>query len=134
MAKAEVKIVCECCGQEFTKTATKGNRADANAWEEWAKANITLCPKCYKKSQEIKDLPEITEGSEKQIAWATSIRSDLVKEVRRLIEAYELDDNYTDAWNKFFTAFVSRPDAKYWIDHRRDTAYDVIAEFGKILG
>lgn len=51
MAKATAVCTCKKCGETFTKTTTKNNRRDANAWEEWAVANYDLCPDCYKQEQ-----------------------------------------------------------------------------------
>ena len=48
MARATAVCACKKCGNTFTKTATKTNRRDADAWEEWAVANFDLCPTCYK--------------------------------------------------------------------------------------
>lgn len=51
MAKATATCTCRKCGSNFEKTATKQNRREADAWEEWAKANFDLCPECYKAEQ-----------------------------------------------------------------------------------
>lgn len=51
MALAKVMITCSKCGETFEKTATKFSRKDADAWEEWAEQNITLCPACYAKKR-----------------------------------------------------------------------------------
>ena len=86
MAKAIAHCKCEKCGEEFVKENRLQNRSDANHWTEWAEANITLCPKCWRKSEqdkaekrydELKDelrLPEITGKSDKQIAFANDLR------------------------------------------------------------
>lgn len=51
MAKATVVCTCRKCGSTFEKWATKRNRKEADAWEEWAKTNFDLCPECYKAEQ-----------------------------------------------------------------------------------
>ena len=55
MAKAIAHCTCERCGETFTKENVLQNRSDANRWTEWAKATITLCPKCWGKAQREQD-------------------------------------------------------------------------------
>lgn len=94
MAMAKVELKCSKCGKTFAFSRNCYNRKEANNLEEWAEANITLCPCCRseqlssksKKTEEEKaqaiadwekelNLPEI-EGSEKQIKWAKAIRRE----------------------------------------------------------
>lgn len=105
MAKAIAYCKCEKCGEEFVKENRLQNRSDANHWTEWVEANITLCPKCWRKAEqekaekrydELKDelrLPEITGKSEKQIAFANDLRvryvaqhAEELREMRRKID------------------------------------------------
>jgi hypothetical protein len=52
MAKASVKLVCKECGNEFCREKNGfRNRSEADSWEEWAKANIDLCPECWHNAQ-----------------------------------------------------------------------------------
>ena len=105
MAKAIAYCKCEKCGEEFVKENRLRNRSYANHWTEWVEANITLCPKCWRKAEqekaekrydELKDelrLPEITGKSEKQIAFANDLRvryvaqhAEELREMRRMID------------------------------------------------
>lgn len=105
MAKAIAHCTCERCGETFTKENVLQNRSDANRWTEWAKANVTLCPKCWGKAQREQDeercealkdelrLPEITGKSDKQITFARDLRARYVarhgeelREMRRKID------------------------------------------------
>lgn len=87
MAKATAICTCATCGAEFEKIAFKRNRTEANEWEAWAVANIDECPDCYRarlaaerdaenraamEDAKATGLPSLT-GSDKQIAWATTI-------------------------------------------------------------
>ena len=90
MAKASIMCKCEKCGKEFKKEKICHNRREANEFEEWAKGNCTECPDCYKarieseraeKSRVLKEkynLPEIVGVSEKQVAYANSLRDDYI--------------------------------------------------------
>ena len=49
MAKATAYCKCETCGTEFTRTADKGLRAEADSWALWAADHYTECPACYAK-------------------------------------------------------------------------------------
>lgn len=120
MAKAEVKIICKKCGNRFTWSNIYHSRKDADAAEIWAKQNITLCPECRKKEY-IKEqqalapeyakkaaeilsdykLPVLT-GTEKQIAYATSLRDKFIANDIRA--------------KKYFTAYnkcKQMPDSKF---------------------
>lgn len=86
MAKAEVRCVCETCGETFKKSSDQCNRSAADKWEEWAKDHYTMCPKCYREyvreCEEAKKAKETEEGkrlafekpqmigSEEQCKWA----------------------------------------------------------------
>jgi len=70
----------------------------------------------------IAELPEITEGSEKQIAWAQDIRALFVK-----IWAIEKDRNFgpyedeKDLMEKAGQKIFAITDAKWWIDTRNSS-------------
>lgn len=89
MAMAEVELVCSTCGKTFTHRQKRYNRADADQYEEWARAHIDTCPDCFRaqkqKEKELEaaarssQLPQL-QGSEKQVAWANSIRNKMISE------------------------------------------------------
>ena len=72
------------------------NSTEAGSYEVWARENITTCPACYaeqknaKRGAELSDyissfsdrhpLPEITGVSEKQIAYASSLREKFIRD------------------------------------------------------
>lgn len=86
MAIARVTVPCSTCGKEFEATRYCRNRTEADEWEEWVEATGRECPDCYKarKQEELHieagkicerlHLPEITEGTEKQIQYANNLR------------------------------------------------------------
>lgn len=92
MAKATAMCKCDKCGSEFVATATKYSRKEADSWEAWARDNYTTCSDCYQKEREEKKQAEAAAqaeqlngfglkpltGSEKQVAWATDIRSKFI--------------------------------------------------------
>lgn len=73
MAQANVYITCDTCKKEFRHTKICVNRTAAESYEEWAKANITMCPTCYKaacrKAEEQKQRKALTANIMKR-AWA----------------------------------------------------------------
>lgn len=100
MAKAKVTCRCEACGNTFEHARICRNRREADSYEKWAAENITVCPACYAASKKaaakskldayIADnfdaehpLPEIIGVSEKQIAYAASLRSKFIGELAK---------------------------------------------------
>lgn len=89
MAKAKVTLTCSRCGSEFEWTKSCKSRKEADSAEEWALANVLVCPDCWKKAKQakeqaaedkklnniisVRELPEL-KGTEKQIAYAEILR------------------------------------------------------------
>ena len=128
MAKASIEVTCSECGKTYKVEKKCSNRREADEFESWvASQDQHLCSECYgkmmaKKRQEerdaenkkaaenSKDLPPLS-GSEKQIAWATTIRAK--------------------ALEKFKTEFricvaKQRLESKWWIDHRFCTNVEIL--------
>lgn len=111
---------------------------------EWKKENefSRLCPECREKArQQERDeankiateaaiemgLPELT-GTEKQVAWATTIRNDFVNSVNealkknpgRKITVAESKIDIND-WVQAFDVLVEeKTTSKFWIDNREE--------------
>lgn len=107
MAKASAKCTCATCGKEFTFEKICYNRRDADEFEDWAASNITECTECYRvrmerermeraeqhraeneenaQKSEMIGLPEL-EGTEKQKAWASTIRMEWIAWVETEID------------------------------------------------
>lgn len=102
MARVKLTITCEQCGQEFQHIRFLRNSREAEKYEAWARANVTICPACHAAGErarrwaeaesyltsfgdEIPQLPKITGVSEKQVAYAEALRSEyLFQKVFRL--------------------------------------------------
>lgn len=138
MAKAEITLTCRDCGKRFKWTKDCYNRKEANEAEAWAEENITLCPDCRKKEY-IKEqqalapeyarqateiigdykLPVLT-GTEKQIAYATSLRDKFIANDIRA-------KKYFAAYNKC----KQMPDTKF--TEKGTTKEEELARFAKKL-
>ncbi len=89
-----------------------------------------LCPDCFKKDVEKKnkeaaeeakemELPEL-KGSEKQIAWANSIRVEAINKINDLLEQAPKKDFIIDTLNYIMT----KTNARYFIDNREVFLYN----------
>ena len=96
MAVAKMELTCRECGKTFTHRRECHSRAEADRYEAWAKDNIDLCPDCRRQQQREEreaantkavaalmdkyglSLPDITEGTEKQVAYANSLRAEYI--------------------------------------------------------
>lgn len=103
MAKARATCTCATCGAIFEVTAVRNNARDARSFETWAVENITECKECEEKRTAEKRAEEnakaaaaagergwpILEGTEKQVAWATTIREQqipgMIKQLARAL-------------------------------------------------
>lgn len=137
MAKATAVCTCATCGETWTVTTIRANRRDAESWEEWMAENADECPNCREaRIQRERDeanakaaasakeagLPELT-GTEKQVAWATTLREKALVELRKLWVPDETPENKTKY--EAFLAWVASAHTKasWWIDHKyMDTA------------
>lgn len=143
MAKAEITCTCPVCGAKHTWSVICHNRREADNWEQYhADDTDRLCPACYAKQQAAKraeareaenkaaaetagalGLPALS-GSEKQVAWATTIRQ---KALDAALSAAAGCD--TSALNGEGCAFVGAvmarmsTEARWWIDHRDDARH-----------
>lgn len=95
MAKAIAECTCERCGQSFTVSAVKRNRAEAESWNDWAVQHYTVCQECRQKEREQEaaalaaqakedGLPELI-GSPKQCVWAERLRAAFIAQLDEVI-------------------------------------------------
>lgn len=91
MARVKLTLSCVCCGRQFEHVHFCNNASAAASYEGWAKENVHICPECHSKHQAegefvklrnyiadlgaVHRLPVINGVSEKQIAYAESLRS-----------------------------------------------------------
>lgn len=102
MAIARFDMTCYSCGKLFEVRREKHNRSEANDYEAWAKRTGMLCPDCYRKhirdqeDRQVADalnkngivLSDLSGVSEKQIAYAQSIRSRMLRDNMSYIGVY----------------------------------------------
>lgn len=120
MAIAKITLTCTECGKTFEHRKECRNRADADSHEAWAKENIDLCPACYRAQQQQRaqaavlaaleshgiTLPQLTGASDKQIAYAQSVR------IRTLADSLSMLDAYVSFQDKAQTASADPEFAK----------------------
>jgi hypothetical protein len=80
-------------------------------------------------------LPRLT-GSEKQVAWATTIRDELlgrcegwIKKTIEMAEGKATDEDlarFREETGKALETLKSKTSASWWIDHRGDSSVDLI--------
>lgn len=144
MAKATAICNCKTCGKEFEMTAEKFNRRAADSWEAWAVENCTECKDCYRARTAAEAaekaakyaLPEIEGVSEKQIAYAQSLRSgfasanskpiELAKKIAENPEAYE-------GWETQRDTTVARAIAKELSGYGGSMAFGAVKVAAKLL-
>lgn len=102
MAIAKIEITCTKCGNTFIHRKECWNRREADSYESWAISNIDTCPECYRKQKADHkaanlaaalekfgfQLPELTGASDKQIAYAVSVRERYLADNISRIEGY----------------------------------------------
>ena len=96
MSRVKIVLKCEHCGKDFEHIHMCRNSSEAGSYEVWARENITTCPDCYaaqKRAHQLDavsgyisgfseqhPLPKITGVSEKQIAYASSLREKFIRD------------------------------------------------------
>lgn len=152
MAKGRVECTCCECGKSFTASKILASRDQANNWEAWAKSNIIQCDDCHTKEREAQkaaenakaaeaaqefELPELT-GTEKQIAWANTIRVRFFEEYCKVQErmkkftAEQMEKCKSEIEKLDRVAeylFSSKTTASFWIDQRDTTLPTLIKNF-----
>lgn len=126
MAKATAECTCKTCGSTFIVSTRKPNSRDARQFEEWAVENITECDDCRMKrlnaehaaenaqaaaDSAARQWPELS-GTEKQIAWATTIRQHLMDDMQAVEEYRPLMEEVKRIYLEQHTS------ASWWIDNR----------------
>jgi hypothetical protein len=113
-----------------------GPGRERDAKQEWMERGI--CPDCYRAQKEDERRQEneraasiagtigfaALTGSDKQIAWAATIRQ---KSLEKLLTQNGIRD-------KIVGVFNAETSAKWWIDHRGMTPYSILETITKIYG
>lgn len=154
MAKGTVTCTCCECGKSFAASRILATRAQANNWEAWAKSNIIQCDDCRTKEREAQkaaenakaaeeaqefELPEL-QGTEKQIAWANTIRVAYFNSYSKIIAKYEeLESSKREQCKEELKSFSevgehlfsTKTSASFWIENRDLTIRLVVHEHEK---
>lgn len=93
MAKAIAIYKCPDCGATIERRIDGFNLRDADEKKEWAEAHPSYCKDCYRKqlraewakAAESLNLPTINGVSDKQVAYATDLRTKFVAQNAKLI-------------------------------------------------
>ena len=117
-----------------------GSRKDRESRADWLANGI--CSKCYKAEQEAKrqaesaaaavansemGLPKLV-GSDKQIAWAESIRKEILSDMPRLNEVVgkNLDKPGAKEYCELRAELLGQTSAGWWIDHRNESLIQML--------
>ena len=108
-------VKCDKCGKEFTvelfgKHSEREWKLEHNNWE---------CDDCYKAEKEAETakksegLPEL-QGTEKQVAWAVSLRLNAIKEVKDWFE----DEDEAEKLDAAMAKLTTETSAVWFIENR----------------
>ena len=102
----------------LSNSYTQGESNDSQFWKQkLAQQNILLCDKY--------SIPAITEGSPKQIPWATDLRAKFLIEFDKIQSS--LDESLRQ---EILQNWLSHIDARHWIDNKKITFKMYLAMHG----
>ena len=90
MKTAATNKVCSQCGREFSFVSRQADSLSVENWKEWARSNKLYCRFCYAKLMQkriedagrafvkLNSLPVIQASTEKQLAYAESVRARFI--------------------------------------------------------
>ena len=135
MAIAKAECTCAACGKKFEVRVSRSNSREAASFEAWAVENITECKDCEKARLNARHeaenaaameaaremgYPELI-GTEKQIAWASSIREKALSELRDTFMDPECPEKYQYrrlSYTGISHLLLKMRQAAWWIDHQ----------------
>jgi len=103
-------------------------------YAEIARRESCVCPDCYRAEQQaaaqtltasLPPMPSLT-GSDKQIAWAETIRANLACEMRDIVD--RAPEATRDQAQACYDHVVAHTDASWWIDNRDYRAIDLLRD------
>ncbi|MCX2780435.1 hypothetical protein [Microbulbifer thermotolerans] len=130
MATGYVK--CAGCGEEIKIKCMGKSSKDTERYCRWLESQGHLCADCEEKERAAENAAAAEAnkaaglldlaGSEKQIAWAETIRQNLIQEI-------ESDPmNGSDGYDVFVRLVKEKTQASWWIDHRDMTVKSLVRE------
>lgn len=127
--KARVTLTCATCGKLYEVVRNVRNAAEADRWEATAGNYYTECPDCYKARLAAErdaanaaaadaaadyQWPALN-GSDKQVAWAETIRLQMIDK----LTPDKVEDEFHDLFARCLDRFLAdHTDAAWWIDNR----------------
>jgi hypothetical protein len=138
-----MKFICENCKQEYSRPAytSVASKSVKQYWRDKEGSEFGLCAECYEaqkqadreaanaeaaeKAREM-ELPELT-GTEKQVAWANTIRVKMIEEAQKLGEKCNAKPLYYRALD----SMIQNPKASWYIDNRDKYIGDIISDIAK---
>ena len=160
MSMARANCTCATCGHTFEVRSKRANSREAASFEKWAEENITECDDCKaarikaahdaenaeaaKAAQEM-GYPEL-KGTEKQVAWANTIREKALTVLREAFMDPEAPEKYQYirlAYTGISFLLLKNLQAAWWIDHQNELqdarmmgrlAMQIDADFSKAVG
>ena len=135
MAIARANCTCATCGKAFEVRVHRSTSREARSFEEWAAEHITECDDCKaariqaahdaenaeaaKAAQEM-GYPEL-KGTEKQAAWANTIREKALALLQEKCLAPDVPEKYMYirlAYEPSKALLLGMRQAAWWIEHR----------------
>jgi len=132
---AKYWVTCSECGAEHRISLYGSYRSRAYAMEQW------VCDDCRKRQLDDRNavaakfnrdvgLPPLTGGTPKQIAWAESIRAQMIPMIDEMMaqiqQGIDLGQPRAEEALRVARAMRDTSDASWWIDHRNDQPVDVL--------
>lgn len=120
-------VKCDKCGKEF-KVELFGKNKD----REWKLEHFSWkCEECYKAEKEAETakksegLPELTDGTEKQIVWAKKLRIDAIELAKELIDLYDDEPEKIEKLNAVIVKLTTETSAVWFINNRNVKTLDI---------
>ena len=134
MAIAKANCTCATCGQAFEVRVSRRNSSEARRFEAWAVENITECDECKDKriqaahDEENAKAAEAAQemgypgllGTERQIAWANTIREKAMAALRDQFMDPEMPEKHQYirlCYKPMCHLLLTKRQAGWWIDH-----------------
>lgn len=147
MAIAKAQCTCSTCNRTFIYRKNCANRPAADSFEAWAQENITECPDCRaariqsQRDQENAQAAQTAadqqrpalKGSEKQIAWATTIREKCLASVTSYYAAKMSKHPEAAIYQDCLTAYLLKKRAASWWIEKMHSACENFARILAVL-
>lgn len=143
----KIRMYCERCGAEYQREVYNkyDNKQTKEFWRSKIGETFGLCENCYqakrkaeweeKNKQAMKKASEQgllqLEGSEKQVAWANSIRQKFIEGLQEEIEDDMNTEEDVQSCKKCLEFILTKTEAKWFIDNRNNTSFRLAKKLSK---